>query len=39
MPDPVIGVDAFFFPVIQYKGGKGDIIYPADWAVRDFEVK
>ena len=39
MPDPVIGVDAFFFPVIQYKGGKGDIIYPADWAVREFEIK
>lgn len=38
MPDPVISRDAFFFPVIQYKGGKGDIVYPSDWAVRKVEA-
>ena len=37
MPDPVVGPGAYFFPVIQYKGGKADIVYPADWAVRAFE--
>jgi len=39
MPDPVVGPDAYFFPVIQYKGGKGDIVYPSDWATRSFEAK
>ena len=39
MPDPVVGPNAYFFPVIQYKGGKGDIVFPADWAVRSFEAK
>jgi branched-chain amino acid transport system substrate-binding protein len=38
-PDPVVGPDAYFFPVIQYKGGKGAIVYPPDWATRQIEVK
>ena len=39
MPDPVVGEDAFFFPVIQYKGGKGEIVYPPAWAQREIEAK
>ncbi len=38
-PDPVIASDAYFFPVIQYKDGKGYIVYPKDWAVKEFEAK
>jgi branched-chain amino acid transport system substrate-binding protein len=36
MPDPVVAPDAYFFPVIQYKGGVGKIVYPADWAEAEF---
>lgn len=38
-PDPVVARDGYFFPVIQYKEGKGDIVYPADWATRELQVK
>ncbi|MGW8192969.1 MAG: ABC transporter substrate-binding protein [Desulforhopalus sp.] len=36
MPDPVVAKDGYFFPVIQYKGGKGSIVYPEDWAEAKF---
>ncbi len=36
MPDPVVAKDGYFFPVIQYKGGKGSIVYPGDWAEAEF---
>ena len=36
MPDPVVARDGYFFPVIQYKGGKGSIVYPKDWAEAEF---
>ncbi|MGW8188257.1 MAG: ABC transporter substrate-binding protein [Desulfobacterales bacterium] len=36
MPDPVVAPDAYFFPVIQYKGGVGKIVYPTDWAEAEF---
>ncbi len=36
MPDPVVAKDGYFFPVIQYKGGKGSIVYPEDWAQAEF---
>jgi branched-chain amino acid transport system substrate-binding protein len=36
MPDPVVASDGYFFPVIQYKGGVGKIVYPADWAEAEF---
>ncbi|MGD9125534.1 MAG: hypothetical protein PVG60_10590, partial [Desulfarculaceae bacterium] len=39
MPDPVLGPTNYFFPVIQYKGGKGQIVFPADWATKEFEAK
>jgi branched-chain amino acid transport system substrate-binding protein len=35
-PDPVVARDGYFFPVIQYKGGVGKIVYPADWAEAEF---
>ena len=38
-PDPVVSSDGFFFPVIQYKNGKGDIVYPPAMAERSFEPK
>ncbi len=37
-PDPVVGREDFFFPVIQYKGGKGLIVYPPDWREADVMV-
>jgi branched-chain amino acid transport system substrate-binding protein len=36
MPDPVVARDGYFFPVIQYKGGVGKIVYPEDWAEAEF---
>ncbi|SDP60451.1 ABC transporter substrate-binding protein [Desulforhopalus singaporensis] len=36
MPDPVVARDGYFFPVIQYKTGKGSIVYPEDWAEAEF---
>lgn len=39
MPDPVLGTSAYFFPVIQYKNGKGSIVFPTDWATKNFEAK
>ena len=36
MPDPVVARDGYFFPVIQYKGGKGSIVFPEDWAEAEF---
>jgi branched-chain amino acid transport system substrate-binding protein len=32
MPDPIVGRDDYYFPVIQYKRGKGKIVFPPDWA-------
>jgi hypothetical protein len=33
VPDPVVGVDGYFFPVLQYdREGVGHIIYPPDIA-------
>jgi branched-chain amino acid transport system substrate-binding protein len=37
IPDPVIARDGFYFPVLQYMNGKGDIVFPDDWKDRDFE--
>jgi branched-chain amino acid transport system substrate-binding protein len=36
MPDAVVARDGYFFPVIQYTGGKGSIVYPEDWAEAKF---
>jgi len=39
VPDPVVGIDDYFFPVLQYgQGGVGHIIYPADVATTGFRA-
>jgi len=37
-PDPVTDANHWFMPVIQYKGGKANIIYPREIAEMDFMV-
>jgi branched-chain amino acid transport system substrate-binding protein len=39
VPDPVVAKDGYYFPVIQYTNGKGDIVFPEDWKVRSFQAK
>jgi branched-chain amino acid transport system substrate-binding protein len=39
VPDPVVAKDGYYFPVIQYTNGKGQIVFPEDWKVKDFETK
>ncbi len=39
VPDPVVAKDAYYFPVIQYTNGKGDIVFPDDWKVKEFQAK
>lgn len=36
VPDPVVARDAYYFPVIQYTDGVGQIVYPEDWAEAKF---
>jgi branched-chain amino acid transport system substrate-binding protein len=38
-PDPVVAKDGYYFPVIQYTNGKGEIVFPDDWKVKEFETK
>lgn len=35
-PDPLLGKEGYFFPVIQYKTGKGYVVYPDDVKEQDF---
>jgi branched-chain amino acid transport system substrate-binding protein len=39
VPDPVVAKDGYYFPVIQYTNGKGDIVFPEDWKTKDFMAK
>jgi branched-chain amino acid transport system substrate-binding protein len=39
MPDFVVGPDAFAFPVIQYFGGVGTVIYPPEAAEAQLKVQ
>jgi branched-chain amino acid transport system substrate-binding protein len=39
LPDMVVGSGHFTFPVIQYHGGEGTVIWPADIATGKFEAK
>jgi branched-chain amino acid transport system substrate-binding protein len=39
VPDPVVAKDGYYFPVIQYTNGKGDIVFPDDWKVKAFMAK
>ena len=38
MPDPVVGRGDYYFPVIQYKRGKGQIVFPPDWSETEMAV-
>ncbi|SDO54377.1 ABC transporter substrate-binding protein [Desulforhopalus singaporensis] len=38
LPDPAVGVDDWYLPIIQYKSGKGRIVYPKAWAEAEFHV-
>ncbi len=39
MPDPVVGADSFFFPVLQYdQEGVGHIVHPPDIAVKKLDT-
>lgn len=35
-PDPVVGPDYYFFPVIQYENGKSYVVYPESMKERNF---
>ena len=35
-PDPLLGKEGYFFPVIQYMSGKGHVVYPEDVKERNF---
>lgn len=37
-PNPVVGKDAYIFPVIQYFDGEGKIVWPDEWAVQDVVI-
>lgn len=39
MPDPVVGPDHYFFPVLQYFEGKGYVVYPEDRKERDIVLE
>ena len=39
MPDMVVALDAYFFPILQYQNGKGHIIFPDVWKEKDFQQK
>jgi branched-chain amino acid transport system substrate-binding protein len=39
IPDPVVGPNEYTFPVLQYHGGNGKIIFPTAWAESKFEMK
>jgi branched-chain amino acid transport system substrate-binding protein len=32
IPDMIVGKEGFIFPIIQYFGGEGKIVWPLDWA-------
>jgi branched-chain amino acid transport system substrate-binding protein len=39
MPDPLVGQDYYYFPVLQYKDGKGHMVYPEAWKEKDIVLK
>ncbi len=38
VPDPKVAKDFYIYPVIQYHGGEGTVIWPQDWAEGEFEI-
>jgi branched-chain amino acid transport system substrate-binding protein len=39
LPDPVVGKDAYIFPILQYHDGKSVVVWPNDWATGKLEAK
>jgi branched-chain amino acid transport system substrate-binding protein len=39
IPDMVVGKGYYIFPVLQYHGGKGTVIWPDEWKTGDIEAK
>jgi branched-chain amino acid transport system substrate-binding protein len=39
IPDPVVGQDGYIFPVLQYVGGEGTVIWPEEWKTGDIQGK
>lgn len=39
IPDPVVGKGHYIFPVLQYHGGQGTVIWPPDQATGQLQVK
>jgi len=37
-PDPVVGMGAYIFPVIQYDKGKANIVWPDEWKKTDIKI-
>lgn len=37
-PDPVVGKGYYIFPVIQYFGGKGEVVWPEDVKTTDLKI-
>ena len=37
-PDPVVGPEYYTFPVIQYFEGEDYVIWPGEWAEKEFEI-
>lgn len=37
-PDPVVGPDYYYFPVIQYEKGVGKVVFPPEWQEKEFET-
>ncbi len=39
VPDPVVGLEYYVFPVLQYMDGEGAVIWPEEWKETDFQTK
>lgn len=39
VPDPVVGIEYYVFPVLQYMDGEGIVIWPEEWKEADFQVR
>jgi branched-chain amino acid transport system substrate-binding protein len=39
LPDPVVGAGYYMFPVRQYFGGEGQVVFPPEWAGRALKAK
>ncbi len=39
IPDPVVGENAYIFPVIQYLNGKSTIVWPKKWKTGELQIK